>query len=73
MEMYRYSICLLKYVPVLLKNLVDLFMLSGDVLFYESTHYYSIFGMMRIYHNQCEFLSMVDKHLCLFGIYHSNH
>ena len=62
----------LEILLVFLKNVVDLLFLSGVVLVLDSTGCCSIPGMLRLYHNQCEFLSMVDKLLCLFGIDDSN-
>ena len=51
LTMQRYSIWCLKYALVLFKNVMDLFLLSGDALVGELTCCYSIVGMLRIYHD----------------------
>ena len=70
--MYRYSIWILKYILIFIKNIVNLLLLSGATLGGELTSCYSIPGMFRLNHDQCEYMSMVDELLCLFSRYHCN-
>ena len=50
----------------------DVLLLLGVSLVGELTRFFRVPGMMRLYDNRCEFFSMVDTLVCLFGKYHRN-
>ena len=61
-----------EHILVFFKNVFNLLLLLGTSILGWSTSCYNLPGMLRLDHDQCEFMSMVDQIFFLFTRYHFN-